>query len=60
MGSFKSPLKGTDSLIGMLNQSKSLKLEDGVLFRQYILQKGVPIIDLVEGKLNQMEWPYDK
>lgn len=60
MGSFKSQLKGTDSLIGMLNQSKSLKLEDGVLFRQYILQKGVPIIDLVEGKLNQMEWPYDK
>jgi hypothetical protein len=45
----------TDAMIGILNLSKSIKLDDGLLFRQYILQKGVPIIDLVEPKLSKID-----
>ena len=46
-------------MIGILNLARSLKLDDGLLLRQYILQKGVPLIDLVETKLNDLDQPYD-
>lgn len=50
---FKSTLQVTESMIGILNLAKSLKLDDGLLLRQYILQKGVPLIDLVDDKLSK-------
>jgi hypothetical protein len=60
MPKFKSTLPVTEAMIGILNLSKSIKLDDGLLFRQYILQKGVPVIDLVDPKLSKMKEPFDK
>ena len=52
-------LQVTQSLNSILNLSKTVKLDDTLLMRQYMMQKGVPFLDCVGEQLDKMKKPFD-
>lgn len=60
MVAFTSSMPVSDSLIGILNLSKTVQLDDAPAMKQYIRQKGVPLLDSVGEQLDTMARPFDK
>lgn len=60
MVEFKSSMQVTESLIGILNLSKTAKLDDKPMMQQYITQKGVPLLDQVGQRLDGLDRVFDK
>jgi len=60
MAEFKSDIEIPLRMIGLLNDSKTVKLDDTATMQEYIVQKGVPLMDTISSKLNQMNGTFDR
>jgi len=60
MAEFKSDIEIPLRMIGLLKDSKTVKLDDAATMQEYIVKKGVPLMDTISSKLNQMNGTFDR
>ena len=60
MAEFKSDIEIPLRMMGLLKDSKTVKLDDAATMQEYIVQKGVPLMDTISSKLNQMNGTFDR